>query len=308
MKDTYLLERIVSGEMSPDNLPERYKIQTYGFRGDPNRMDALHGLMDIDYTRAYNSLVEWVKQLGEGTAPMHWTTCTDTLNILTNYVDGSVQPPESMEEVIPALEKITRAYAVSEHDGYQYTAIDLIRKIAKLNEAHVDNAREALENIRDDKGVSFSKRVYARRVLAQDSEDFERFWGRYSGQMIDFTGHTKHKLQDVGMAIASKRIGEDQFRDVCFVVSVTSHNEFEQMSDDELRVKLGRLDVVEDARELGMLIYGLGIIEEELETGNIYDHSWQEAARISNCDLTRLQERYRITIQTIKGMYGEHEK
>jgi len=303
MEERYLLERIVSGETSPEELPDRYRVHTDGFRGDPNRMDALHGLMDIDYVGAYDSLVQWFKQLGDGTASRHWTTCTDILKILTNYVEGSVQPPKSIEEVIPALEKITRSFEVNEHNDYQYTAIDLIGKIAKLDDAYVDSAREALENIRDDKGVSFSKRIYVRRVLAGDNEDFKIFWNNYGSQMVEITSHTKHKLSDVGMALARNVIAEDQYRDVCFVASITSHNEFEQMSDDELSSQLDRLDVIEGAIEWGKMIYGLGIIERELETGEIYDHSWQDATKISNSDQVRLQERYRKTIQTIRDMY-----
>ncbi len=211
---------------------------------------------------------------------------TDTLDILTDCIERSIQHPRSIEEIIPALEKIAReCESEKEHNDYQVKAIDLIGEIAKLDDAYVSRAREALENIRDDMNVSFYRRVHARKVLAWENKDFWRFWGNYGCHMIDLSSHTTPTFGDVGMAIVSNKIGADQFIDVCFVASVTSYHEIKQKDN-----------------EWTLLMNGLYIIQEELETGTIYNHSWDDAARISNSDPERLKQRYQTTIEQIRSL------
>lgn len=190
MSNAIMLEKIVSGEQSPKTLPETYKREVGGFRGDPNRMDAFRALQEVDPFRAYRAVVKWVTQIGEqireGTVHPHWTTCTDTLKTLSGYIAAD-QPSysEFLGEVIPALEAIVKQRAVeeSDHYGYQSVAMNLLFKMAK-DGTYVAEASKSLRDIRDDKGVSLVKRVHARNVLAH-YEGFEQFWNTHDNEVYN---------------------------------------------------------------------------------------------------------------------------
>src|SRR3989338_3447775 len=316
MNATYLLERIVLGEVSPEDIPQTYKRGTDGFRGDPNRMDAFRALQETNQAIAYRSVVGWGTQIGEqirdGTVHHHWTTCTDTLKELSEYIaaDQSTHP-DFLGRVIPALEEIAKQRGVewSDHYEYQSIAMNLLFKMAK-DGTYVTEARKALKSVRDDEKVDLGKRVHARNVLAH-YEGFNDFWNAHAPEVYgemhrwakDVQVFGKYMSQYVFVDKFFKKIGEEDLQSLCLVAGITAYNEMKiskpiNLKKDESMVGLSPFEIHHKAGSTAH--EAIRLICTEIETGKVYNHTWDDAAKIANSNPAQLQERYRSIIQKMR--------
>ena len=152
------IEKIVKGEISQEDLPKQLQYGSSGFIFDHNRIIAAEVLQALDYVRAFDPIVKWLKDLAEADR-RHWTTCMNALDSFEVYtLEGSKIEQKQLEQVIPCLEILgLSSSGMGMKKQYPLYATKLIGYIGG------DDAEQALEHIKENGYLTASE--YAKKVL-----------------------------------------------------------------------------------------------------------------------------------------------